>query len=192
VIFTIYVMRLSRKFLWNIINWFRGRLQITSHKRTTFLNPPLPLVTIFQKRNNFVFGVSQILIPPPPKAWRNLRTTPYAVLSRIFFWSTPGQPTSNFIPSIILKFPLLFIITCYCCCQKKIPGISPWAVHHKNEKISFVYYFSSWHVIIIITSRLRILEQITQMKIIFFIHDLSLEKSCHLYRHKILRQHVRE
>jgi len=50
-------------------NCFRGCSQIMSRKKLLFRPPPYPLSQIFQKAKKFVFGLSQILQPPPPKAW---------------------------------------------------------------------------------------------------------------------------
>jgi len=53
-------------------NLLKGRSQITSHKKNYFFE--LPPSQIFQRKKNFVFGLSQILLPP--RAWHNLRKSP--------------------------------------------------------------------------------------------------------------------
>jgi len=58
---------LERKHTYPII-YLRGRSQITSRKKNDFFDPTFPpLSQIFQRTKNFVFGLSQILLPPPPQ-----------------------------------------------------------------------------------------------------------------------------
>jgi len=71
-------------------------------KKRLFRAPLPPLSQIFQRKKNFVFGLSQILLPPPsPKAWRNLRTIPFLNLNFIRDWFRKLKK------NILLSFPCL-------------------------------------------------------------------------------------
>jgi len=85
----------------------RGRLQITSRKKTTFSTP---LSQIFQRKKNLVFGLSQIFLTPlsPPKAWRNLRTTSYTIF--YFIWP---RILIELVISIVNKIRRNWPLVCY-------------------------------------------------------------------------------
>jgi len=52
-------------------------------KNYFFKPPPLPLVTNFPNKEKFcVWTVTNSSNPLPPKAWRNLRTTPMSVYGK--------------------------------------------------------------------------------------------------------------
>jgi len=63
----------------------RGRSQITSRKKRLFRTPPPPSHKFYKERKILYLDCYKFPypLPSPPKAWRNLRTTPY-----IMFWIT--------------------------------------------------------------------------------------------------------